>query len=94
LGFIYWVIFFNIAILLILCIILCLEKTIFRCKCFNKCRHKLQGKLIWNGLIRLYLETFADVSITAFLNTYTADWSNRSPVVMYSNVLAIAFLSI
>ena len=50
--------------------------------------------LFWNGFIRLFLEMFADMALTAALNVHTANWSHPSTKVQYSNILAVIFLVI
>lgn len=94
-GLLLWIFFLYVLLLVSLFILICLEKTIFCCcSCFQRLRLKVQQKLLWNTFIRLFMEMFADMAITAFLNVYTADWDSASSVVRYSNMLAVIFLTI
>ena len=62
-------------------------------KCITWLRTKIRDLLYWNGFIRLFMEMFSDVALTAALNLYTADWSHSSSQVYYSNVLAVILLA-
>ena len=89
-----WVIYLNLAFAVILVILTFLLTICPCCNCLHTIRLKLKRKLIWNGLIRLFLEIYADMAMTAFLNLYTADWSTESSVVLFSNVLSVVFLTL
>ena len=47
---------------------------------------------IWNGLIRLYMETFFELTLAAVLGIHTADWETPYPGVKYSIVLTLISL--
>lgn len=94
-GLLLWVFFLYTLLLVAFAMLVCLEKTVCCCcECIMRLRLKLQQKLIWNTFIRLFLEMYADMAITAFLNVHTADWDSPSDVVRYSNTLAVVFLAI
>ena len=63
-----------------------------RCKCF----HRLKASLVWNGLIRLFMETYFELLLTSTLNIAHGnwDWDVASRSYSYSLVLSIIVLSI
>lgn len=66
-------------------------------RCFgllSKQRSKMQKYFLWGGLLRLFIETFLELSFASLLNTYTRDKSAESWPEIFSNVLSIAIISI
>ena len=56
-----------------------------RCKCMKK----LYSKLIWNGLIRLLMETYFEILLMAALNVTNADWEAKENSQKYSMTLSL-----
>ena len=46
----------------------------------------------WNGSIRLFMETFLEIMITALVNIRTVDWNTSFPGVKYSTALTLISL--
>ena len=61
-----------------------------KCKCF----HRLKASLVWNGLIRLLMETYFELMLTSTLNVAHGnwDWDVASRSYNYSMVLSIVVL--
>ena len=76
-GFPLYVIHAYIA-LVVVYILLTLAKKIFKCKC--KCLTKmvecLGSYLLWNSLIRLYMELYQDLSLISALNMHQVTWQS------------------
>lgn len=89
-----WVIYANLVSSAFLAILACMQCLYCDCKCVQKIRASLQTRLLWNGCIRLFMELFMDLVLTAVLNVYTAEWqSEQTPItVRYSNVFSIVVL--
>ena len=83
-----WVFIFNLFLLLILGIVVFVNKRTGR---LQWTRNKLQGHLIMNPLIVLFLEAFLEISIFATLNLYTWDWNTDFESVMVSHIMAIFY---
>ena len=47
-----------------------------KCKCLHKSVKKLGKFLLWNSLIRLYMELYQDASLISALNMHTVDWES------------------
>ena len=43
-------------------------------KCLSKANNFLANYLFWNGLIRLYMEVYVNMSIGSVLNMHTVEW--------------------
>ena len=71
--------------LFILYVLLYFINRVFKCKCLKKIVKYIGALLLWNGLIRLYMELYQDLSQSSFLNMYTADWQTRFFWVNISN---------
>ena len=55
-------------------------------------KSKCANYLFWNGFIRLFIETFFELALSAFVNIQTADWETSYRGVKYSNVLTLISL--
>ena len=86
-----WMYNFHLAILIVFVgPVLLINKL---CKGTLEClKKKIEKYFFWNGLIRLFMETFFELALVAVLNVHTVDWSTPFRAVMYSNVLAVLFL--
>ena len=62
-----------------------------KCKA-SLAKTKIMSYFIWNGLIRLYMETFFELTLAAVLGIHTADWETPYPGVKYSIVLTLISL--
>ena len=76
--------------LLVLYILFYILKLVFRCKCWKKIVKSIGGILLWNGLIRLYMEMYQDLAQASVINMYTADWQTNFTWVNISNYYALA----
>ena len=54
---------------------------------------KLTKYFFWNGMIRLFMETFLDFFLSAVLNVYIAVWKSPYYSENYSNIVSLIFLS-
>lgn len=90
-GFPMWVIYAHLAIVPISAIVLCFQKMIRREWC-DRYVTRLRGKLFWNSFIRLFMELYMDLALTAVLNVLTADWASPLKAVKYSNAIAVSIL--
>ena len=62
-------------------------------KKLGKLKANLGGYYFYNGVLRLFMETFFDLLLASFLNVYVADWESPFPAVRYSNWLSVAVLA-
>ena len=53
---------------------------------------KCMGYFFWNGLIRLFMESFFELVLCALVNLHAVDWDSSYPGVKYSNVLTFISL--
>ena len=60
----------------------------------SRAKSGFAGYFFWNGLLRLFMETFFDSFLASVLNVHTADWSSSSASVQYSNIASLVFLVI
>ena len=76
-GFPLYIIHAYIA-LVVLYLILKLAKKIFKCKCTCLLKSvKCLGKyLLWNTLIRVFMELYQDLSLISALNMHTVTWNS------------------
>ena len=92
-GFPLYIIHAYLALAL-LYLLLKLAYSIFKCKC--KCLRKsvkcLGGYLLWNSLIRVYMELYQDLSLISALNMHTVDWQSPFEWVSISNYYGLFFL--
>lgn len=92
-----WLIYIYCAGFFFLAIVVGILKLFRNSVCIRlatKARNLLEAKLIWNGSIRLFMEIYLDLALSAFLNVYTADWDSSSHAVDYSNIIAIIALAL
>ena len=66
----------------------------FSCYCVKKIRNKLAALLFWNGIIRVIMETYMEVSLISVLNISVIDWQADDSYVLASNILSLVFLSL
>ena len=76
--------------LLVLYILFYLLKLGYKFKFLKNIVKFLGSMLIWNGLIRLYMELYQDLSQSSVLNMYTADWETNFTWVKVSNYYGLA----
>ena len=57
----------------------------FYIMCSKSCHKSCTKKFYWNGLIRLFMEIYADVALLAALNLKVIGWESPLPSVTYSN---------
>ena len=62
-----------------------------RTGCLASLKSKLQGYFVFNGPLRLFMETFFDLYLTAVLNVFTADKSTESAAERASANIALGF---
>ena len=55
-------------------------------------KKKCMGYFFWNGLIRLFMETFFELILSALVNLHAVDLDSSYPGVKYSNVLTFVSL--
>ena len=46
----------------------------------------------WNTLIRLFMETYLELTLGSIINIKTADWDSEYPAERYSNNLSVAIM--
>ena len=60
----------------------------------GRAKSSLVGYFFWNGLLRLFMETFFDTFLSSVLNVHTADWDSPSSSVQFSNIISLVLLVI
>ena len=65
---------------------------VFKSKYLKKIKKFIGAMLLWNGLIRLYMELYQDLSQSSVLNMYTADWQTKFKWVQISNYYSLVCL--
>ena len=66
----------------------------FSCYCFKKIKHKLGAFLFWNGIIRVIMETYMEVSLISVLNISVVYWQTDDSYIQASSICALVFLSL
>ena len=60
-----------------------------KCRCAQKLKASLRAYLLWNGLIRLLIETFLELCVLSLLNIDELQWYEGLNFVRFSNYTAI-----
>ena len=56
----------------------------------GKIRRKYTAKwLYWNGIVRLFMEIYMNLTLFSLLNLKTIEWGTNLPAVNFSNTFAI-----
>ena len=66
----------------------------FSCFCVKRIRHRLAALLFWNGIIRVIMETYMEVSLISVLNISVIDWQTDDSYILASSLFALVFLSL
>ena len=61
-----------------------------RCRSF---KGKLDGFFFFNGLIRIFMESFLDLTLSAVLNLMMADWETEYFWEHFSNMCSLAWMA-
>ena len=86
-----WTFKVHVGLLVIYFVVFLVHKRTGKCA---KQKTWLKQYLFFNGMIRLLMESFFELVLTASLNIHTADSEDRLPAEEYSNALAIIFLAV
>ena len=62
--------------------------------CLKKVHMRLSALLLWNGLIRLFIELYLETALLSMYNVHNLEWPSNSPLHIASNILAIIFLTL
>ena len=73
LGMMLWIMVAHVFFALVHILFYKLKKA---CSCMKKLEDKIGNYLYWNGLIRLSMEVYFDVTLLAVLNVYVMDWDD------------------
>ena len=60
--------------------------TLYCVKCL---RARLGAFLIWNGLLRLFMESYLESTLLSTLNIHRIDWNTDFTAILVSNILSI-----
>ena len=58
-------------------------------RCMSQLNAKLGKYLYWEGLNRLYMELFFELTLFSILNLYTVDWNAKFTSVIASNFISV-----
>ena len=62
--------------------------------CMKRVHKRLGTLLIWNGLIRVFMELYLELALLSLHNVTNLEWPSNSPLYLASNILAIFFLGL
>ena len=65
-----------------------------RCGRLKSLHQKLARYFIYNGIIRLFTETFIDLYVTSLLNIVAANWKTSSALISASNVASVVVFAL
>ena len=86
-----WIYCLQIVVFLVYLLI----KAIYeRCGRLQALQRTLAGYLFYNGIIRLFTETFLDLYVTSLLNIVAVDWKTSSAMTRASNVTAVGVFTL
>ena len=57
-------------------------------------RARLGTFLIWNALLRLFMETYLESTLLSTLNVHMIDWNTDFTTILVSNILAVTYLTL
>ena len=75
-GFILWILMAHLLLALIHLVLYLIMKR-QSCKCIHKVYEKLGNYLYWNGLLRLLMEIYFELTLLSILNLHKVDWDTK-----------------
>ena len=90
-GFFFYIFLLNIFLILFSMVLMVLAK---KCNKVTKVSSKLTSYLYWNGLIRLLMEAYLDVSICTLINLKKYVWISEFSALTFNNLLVIFFATV
>ena len=90
-GFILYLVLFNILYMLLHLIFWPLRDT---CNFFKNLVAKMERYLYFNGTIRFYMEVFFDILLVGSLNIHTAEWDTLFLAEKVSNYISLFFIAL
>lgn len=91
LGFLFWIIMAHGAFVILHALIYKLRSS---CSCASKVVAKIGNYLYWNGVFRLYMEVYFDITLLSLLNMHMLDWQTEFVAIQASNVISVVTLAL
>ena len=90
-GFFFYIFLINTLLIIFSIPLIILAK---KCSKVTKVSSKLTSYLYWNGLIRLLMEAYLDVSICTLINLKKYVWIDEFNALTFNNLLVIFFATV